>query len=225
MARMLYQKDSSPFSIRMVKRHIRLCSQNPGCSQFPTAIQPFLKNLVTKRAASDAADEECSYSLDLIYLRERELDDGVRTVFKSAEIYDEAHVGARTLIAIFPLEKYSDFIDLNYEKKSAEAEKIAGRIDHLSSTHSLYPHAEFLRKKIIALDTALGADKDTRNELSIAKTQEEIARAELRKAYENNYLEGRKLLGSKDVEKLFPIIPRGEQEEEDSGTKTDEPTK
>jgi hypothetical protein len=229
MARMLYQTDSSPFCTRMVKRHIRLCSQTPGCDQLPTTIKPALKELEAKRTASEAADEECSYTLDSIYLRARELDDGVRTVFRSAQNYDESHIGARTLIAIFPSEKMTDFTGISYEKKPAEATTIIARIEHLGSTHSLYPQADILNKKMAALLIAISGNKDAHDEYTVAQTQEEIARTDLRKAYETNYLEGRKLLGTKDVDKIFPVNKQSEEDEdekgEDSGSKPDDSTK
>jgi len=214
MARLLYLTDATPFCVRTALRHIHLCNQTKGCEQFGTTILPVCRNLQDKRKISDDADEKCSFSLDLVHLREREVDDTIRSGFNKCKDYDNEHAGENVLNAVFPTRTFSEFVSLPYVKKPAEAKLIAQRFEHLGATHALYPQTTLLGDRTTSLEQALVADKTAKDALKKATGDEGIARTELMHAYENNYLDARKFLGNKQVEKIFPVINHNNGDDE-----------
>lgn len=219
MARLLYEADSTPFCVRTAMRHIHLCNQNKGCDTFAVKILPFGNTLRDKRKLTEDAEEKCSFALDLIYLREAELDDTVRSDFSKCKDYDREHVGENTLKVVFPNETFSDFVRLPYPDKPAVARQIKQRLEHLGNTHTLYALAVPFEDRIAALELSITADKTAKDALKAAAGAEAIARTDLRHAYEANYLDGRKLLGSKLVERIFPVINhRPDDEDGTNGT-------
>jgi hypothetical protein len=90
----------------------------------------------------------------------------------------------------------------------------------LGKDHSLFPLVTLLRTDIAGVNTALDAYKMAVTDLTHAQVEEETAKANLRQQYEFNYLDGRKELGVKLVERIFPVLVVREKDTESSKTTT-----
>ena len=101
--------------------------------------------------------------------------------------YSNEHAGENVLLTVFPSETFSEFIDLPYTKKPAEAKQIVQRIEHLGNNHALYPQAALLNERTTGLEQAIVADKVAKDALKKATGEEAIARTELVHAYESSY--------------------------------------
>lgn len=206
MARQLYQRDSTAFHLKASRRHIRLARKQKGAEKFADRIIPAQQKLIEKHNKTILADEKREDSYDDIMHADSRLDDSIRTTSENCDQYDRDHPGESVKLKLFPTGRFTDITELKYSEEPAEAERLAASIEILGNEHPLFPMVAELRSKIAEVNAAIEAYKAAITELTHAEVEEEAAKAELRQQYEFNYLDGRKELGAKYVERIFPVL-------------------
>lgn len=214
MATLLNDRDSTARHLDLTRRHVRLCRQVKGTGPLATAIEAVSQALLQKQAATKTKFDARQDALDDFILRDLELDDGVRTAFEKCKQFDRDNPGTPVSLKIFPDGKYSDLTRIERTKEPDVIEQLAVRFESLGATHALYPVAADLRVKISASRTALTVYQEAIRNHKLAEADEEIAQANLRLQYENNYLEARKIFGRTASDRLFPRHSRESADEE-----------
>ncbi len=206
MARLLYERDSTDKHLKTVRRHKRLCTKNADAKKLVTNIDPYNKTLKQKQQETNEAVERREDAHDDIMFDDSLLDDCIRNTYDHTEIYERNNPAERTLVKVFPDKKYGNIINMPIQDEPTAAEQIAVRLESLGESHDLYKHAATLRQCIKNVRNSLTAYKEAIKEQKLAEAEEEIAKAELRIQYENNYLDARKEFGKVLAERLFPSL-------------------
>ncbi len=206
MAQLLYLRDSSHRHLSATRRHLRLCKQVKNTQSLTRQILPFYEVLSQKdqRCQEKRILREDRY--DDMLMADNQLDDSVRNLFGRCQEHDRAYLGENTLLQIFPEGTFSQIVTMNREKEPAVVEKLAIRLENLGEKHPLYVFATELRQKVAGARKAIGAYQESVQVVKVAETECEMARAELRRQYEINYLDARKLMGKPLAERLFPKL-------------------
>ncbi len=206
MAQLLYSRDSSQRHMSATRRHLRLCKQVKNTQALVKQITPAFDLLSEKEQAFQEKQILREDRYDDMLLADTQLDDSVRNLFGRCQEHERAHLGENTLLQIFPEGTFSQIVNMNREKEPAEVEKIAIRLENLGDKHPLYVFAAELRQKVEGARKAIRAYRESVQVVKVAETECEMARADLRRQYENNYLDARKLMGKTVAERLFPKI-------------------
>jgi hypothetical protein len=214
MARLLYQRDSSAFMLNAIRRHKRLCQQNPNGGTFITAIQPAetaLRNTCKLLEDAEFARED---AYDDVQLADYDLDNTIRDTFDAWKPYVRNHATEHEVNRIFPDGTFSRIVRMPYANEPNEADAMAAKIESLGATHQLYPFAAAIKAKTAPVRTAIDAHKETIRKQKLAEAEVEIAKMDAVRAYEINYLDARKQLGVIAAERLFPQLSVGEKDED-----------
>lgn len=203
---MLYQRDSTDLHLKATRRFSRLARKLKGASTLAEGIVPFHQKLIDRHKQTLLADERREDAYDDILYADQILDDTIRTVFDNAKLFERNNPGQQVIVKIFPNGTFSEIVNMPYADEPAAAERIAASIDMLGNQHVLFPLAAELRSKIADVNNAMAEYKNVITELTRAEVEEETAKADLRKQYEFTYLDGRKILGAKLVERIFPVL-------------------
>ena len=204
MATMLRDNDSTEKHLNTVRRHTRLSKHISGTEEFVTNIQAPYDELKAKQAATKTRIEAREDAYDDLIFQDGLLDNAVRSSFEKCKQYDRDNVGQSVLKQIFPDEKYGDIVRAPIASEPDEVEKIKIRIEELGESHTLYPLAATLQKRIDTSRQAISMLNDAIRAQKMAEADEEIVQMKLRQQYENNYLDLRKKLGRDTAEMLFP---------------------
>jgi len=204
MARMLADRDSSALHINQARRHERLARRYRQ-EAIADAIRGPIAALKAKSDATDERDLERQGAYDDTLAADADLDDGIRNLYNSAEIFDRGNPGAITLATLFPDGRFTDITQLPLAQEPAAAEALATKVDSLGADHALAPHAGKIRVVAEAVRTALAALGDAIRALKMAEAEEEIAKNAVSRQYEGNYLDARKTLGRALAERIFPV--------------------
>jgi hypothetical protein len=105
-----------------------------------------------------------------------------------------------------------------YADEPNEADAIAAKIESLGATHQLYPFAAKIKAKTAPVRTAINAHKETIRKQKLAEAEVEIAKMDVVRAYEINYLDSRKELGTVAAERLFPQLASREKDDDPAKT-------
>lgn len=205
MARLLYVSDSAGYMLNVVRRHQRLSRKNPNGTNLITVIQApaeALRDKLKKLGDAKIARED---AYDDVLLADMDLDNSIRDVFDSCKSYERKHAGETLLTRIFPNGTFADIVRMPYVDEPNAAEAVAVKIESLTPSHELYPLAATLRKNITAVRTAIDSHKEAIRQEKAQEAEVEIAKADVVRAYENNYLDARKTLRAA-AERLFPVL-------------------
>lgn len=206
MAQLLYPRDATRKHLSASRRHLRLCRQFPGTQFLVDQIQLPYQDVKTKEEATLKKQEIREDRYDDLLIADNQLDDTVRTVFRRCEEYDRATPAEAVLPLVFPEEKFSHIVNMNMQQEPDTVEMLAVRLEKLGKEHGLFPLAKDLRDKVAASRKAIKAYDDSIKQVKLAENEEEMAKATLRRQYENNYLDARKQLGKMRAERLFPKL-------------------
>lgn len=206
MAQLLYARDASRKHLSATRRHIRLCRQFNGTQFLVDQIQLPFTALKDKQAATLKKEEQREDRYDDLLIADNQLDDQVRFVFRRCEEHDRTMPTESVMPRVFPEGKFGHIVNMNMQQQPDMVDKLAMRLEDLGKEHALNLLATELRKQVANSRKAIKAYEDAIKQVKTAEAEEEIARATLRRQYENNYLDARKQLGKIRAERLFPKL-------------------
>lgn len=212
MARMLADRDSTDLHLNLANRHQRLARRYKQAS-LVAAIQPAIDTLVSRQAVAAGKDLDRQAAYDDVVAADADLDDGIRNLFGSAEVFDRDHIGAGMVTTLFPGGGFGSIVDQPLAEEPASAEALATKIDTLGAAHALASHSVKLKALAQGVRDALKALDDAVRLAKNADAEEEIAQGVLRRQHERNYLIARQTLGRGIAERLFPRANRGQSAE------------
>jgi hypothetical protein len=208
MATMLRETDSTNKHLNGSARHMRLCRQ-AGQTALAEAILPVHNALSDKQKASKAASEAREQANDDMIYSDGDLDGAVHTAFDETKRHDRESPGDRATERTFPDGKFTTITMTKTTEEPDEVDKLALRFESFGASHPLYAIAARLREKAAVSRTKVNAYKEAIKAENKAQADEQIAKFELRRKYEHNYLDARKLLGRTMADRLFPRIGGG----------------
>ncbi len=206
MAQLLYEKQSTKVHLNATNRHIRLCRRSSGTEQAITAIEPFYKTLVEKQQATEEASLKREMAHDDVYHFDDILDDEVRSCFEDCKQYDRKNPGRPALNLVFPDGKFTTIINTPLDNEPDKVEQLVSRIESLGAEHPLNKLVAGLKSGIANCRAALVAYHDSITTQKSAEAVEEIAKANLRRQYEFNYLDLVKQFGKRHANRFFPVL-------------------
>ncbi len=204
MASMLREKDSTDRHLNLSYRHVRLCNMHKGAEILASNIKPAIQNLASKQENTKQKQLAREEAYDDVILSDVNLDNCVKTVFERCKQFDRDNVGENILPRIFPESKFTTITELNRYEEPAAVNLVAVRLENLGPNHPLFGLAQELRNQTAASLTAIEKLRQAEAAEKTALTEENLARAALRKQFELNYLEARKIFGKEQAERLFP---------------------
>lgn len=208
MAVMIPERRSTEMHLNTAYRHMRLCTQVKGADSL---IQPIKKAIDELKAASIKSEEaktakEAAY--DLVCMQDAILDDEIRTFFDEVKMFDRKNPTGKVMKALFPEESFGKIVNAPLYAEPDEAEKILTRLQSLDEEHSLKKDQEGLQNAITNSRDGLGKYNHLITQWKMAEAEEEIAKANLRRQYEHNYLDAIKLFDKRFAQRLFPNLTR-----------------
>lgn len=219
MARQLYPRDSAAFMLNAIRRHQRLCRKNPSGAVFIQAIQPAATTLEQRVNLLVQAALARQDAYDDVLLADSDLDNAIRNVFDACKTYERQHTGEALVNKIFSNGGYSDIVRMPYAEEPNAADTIALKIENLVNNHPVYAMAATIRQAANAVRKAIELHKETIRKEKAAEAELEIAKADTIRAYEVNYLDARRKLGSTNADRLFPALRTSRKD--DSADETD----
>lgn len=178
MARMLADRDSSALHLTMARRHERLARRYRQ-EGIANAIRNAIDPLRLKADISEDKLLERQIAYDDTLAADGDLDDAIRTLFNSAEIYEREHPGSGIVATLFPQGGFTVFTDLPLAQEPAAAEALATKVESLGAAHSLAIHVEKLKTMAAAVRAALVGQDTAVRAVKTAEAEEEIAQAAL----------------------------------------------
>lgn len=208
MAELLRDADSTERHLAVVYRHVRLCKRVKGADFLVTNIAPAQAALTAAQTATHQAQLDKEAASDDLIFHAQQGADLVRSIFARAQDYERKHPGSRVLLQLFPEEAFGDYIGASGTVSVAGLQIFVPRVAALGQGHDLAPMSAELAAQISAIDAAEQALKQATTAYHLKAAEEEVCQAELRKAYEANYLDARKTFGKATTERLFPRFRR-----------------
>lgn len=213
MARMLYLRDSASFMLNAVRRHRRLCNKISYGASYSEAILPAATALEGKYKLLKTASGNREDAYDDVMLADSDLDNIIRDTFDTWKPYLRNHQTDLQANRVFPDGKFSNIIRLPYADEPNEADGVAAKIESLGATHPLYPLAARIKTQTAVVRNAIAAHKEAIRKQKLEEAEVEIAKMDLVRAYEVNYLDARKQNGAIAADRLFPqFISRDKDE-------------
>lgn len=222
MGEMLRDADSTDRHRSVVYRHTRLCKRLKGAEFLITKITPAYDALGAAQANTQQAQLDKDSASDDLAFQGQQGADLLRSVFSRAEDHDRQHPGERILPKLFPEGGYGDYIQSTGVVSVSTLHTLVSRVTGLGPSHAMSGLATELTAQATAIQSAETAYKEATLAHHSKAADEEVAQADLRKAYEENYLEARKVFGKALAERLFPRFRRRSSSEDGEGT---EPSK
>ena len=218
MARLLYVRNSVAFVLGAVRRHMRLSRKATGGETFYAAIAPSRDALTFKKEQYEKAAEITEDAADDIVLAKGELGNCIRDVFDACKKFERGSGNGSILNRVFPDGTFSEMVNSTHQKIHKEAKDMVTRILSLGSRHEINPFALLLNEKIAALDAVIATHTASEQIEQTASAEMEIAKANLVKLYEDNYLDARRKLGRVAAEKIFPALTNKPKPKNDGDT-------
>ncbi len=205
MARMLTERDSTALHLNASRRHVRLLRRSRR-EEMITGIDPLIADLQHKQQLSEdrALDTQAAY--DALVASDAELDDAVRNLHDAGKQHDRSNPTSPALPDLFPNGGFGTLIDLPLKDEPDNVDALAKKLELLGPDHNLAPHAAKLRAGAQAVRDAIKLHNDAIRVQKSAEAEEDIAKSALRRKYEANYLDGRKLWGRVFADRLFPDL-------------------
>lgn len=206
MPDMLRDEDSTERHLDATRRHQRRCRKVKGAAQLADAIESARKTLADASLESTAAllaKEDAQDDLEFAGLEGADL---VRTLSGRAKEYDREHPGAGVHLALFDAAGFGDVLRSDGTVDATTLDGLAQRIEKLGEGHPLQPLGVEATTRAAAIRAAMATLTTATTNAALALAREESAQAVLRRAYESNYLDGRKKFGREQVGRLFTQI-------------------
>jgi len=194
---------------------MQLCRQNKGGEKYLNAIEPHYNDLNAKAEALKTSARNRVIAKDTIRLKDLMLDDELRKLHNRAKEYDKDFPGSKLTALLFPKGNITSTLIKSYEKEPDVADQIALKVESLGESHPLYPMAAAIRTAIGECKDALEAHKEAADVEATAKTHVDLAKANFRKAYSDNYHQAAKDTDKRYAEKLFPRIKPYQKKDEE----------
>lgn len=203
MARFLADRDSTALHLQTARRHQRL-ARRYGLSTYASDMQPHITALKARAEEYEERELDRQAAYDELQAADSDLDDTVRNLHSAAQSYDRDHLGANTLISLFPDNRFTSVTALPITQELTAIEGLITRLSALPAQHPLASFITKLQSGKEAVRAALAAQSTAVIARATADAQEELAQAALRRQYEINYYNAAKQLGKAGAEKLFP---------------------
>ncbi len=214
MAEMLRDADSTAKHLSTVRRHMRMCNSVKGAAFLSAQIKPAYESLKLAREEAEKASEDQEDARDAALLEGYAGADLLRTTSERAQQYDREGHGDSVFEHLFPEGGFGAYLTSSETVTAATARVFVLRLQKLGAGHALYGLAGEHDAVAAAIELA---EQKVREAVLVRHTkeaEEEVAQAALRAVYEDNYLDGRKALGKRVAERLFPKVrKRGGGEE------------
>lgn len=213
MAMLLKDRDSTDRHLNAGRRHMRLCQEVPGCDQFSASIQPALQNLEAKAAVTKSKIIIRENTLDTLKLRERIAEKKIRTLFERCLQHDRDNIGSHTVEHLFPEGRRTPYVTGERKRKVDMMEQIAKRGEALAADHPLQETITDLKSAIAGARELLAQYSESQLAVKLVTAEEQIAQTNVRRTYEANYLDARKLYGKDVAESIFPDLRTAKEPE------------
>ncbi len=227
MAQLLYEKQSTKVHLNATRRHMRLCRRTTGAEEAITAIETYYQALIEKQKATEEAGLKCEMAHDDVYHYDDILDDEVRTCYDDCKKHDRKNPGRPLLGQLFPDGKFSTIINAPLKEEPDKVGQLVSRIEALGADHALNILVEVLNACIENCRNALAAYHQSITDEKAAQAEEDIAKANLRRQYEFNYLDLAKKFGKGHADRFFPVLrssnkKSGKGNGDENGAETDD---
>lgn len=221
MAAMIFTRDSTNKVLGVCRRHKRRCNRVKGAGKYAELIDPAYENLIKKWSQREEARENSIDMKDDIFMETTVVNNAIRTVYEDCKQYDRLHPDSTVMNSIFPSGTfYNDFILLKLGKKVLKVKQLIYKFTTLSDKHHLFKCAAMLKNKLHKLEKTRKLFQEAKHAEKLAEVDEQMAKADLCKAYEANYLDARHTFNRDFAESLFPKITKNcnssKMEEEDT---------
>ncbi len=209
MATMIFTRDSTKKVLGVCRRHKRRCNRVKGAGKYSDLIDPSYENLIEKRLQLEEARENSIDIKDDIFMETTEINNTIRTVFEDCIQYDRNHPDTTVINIIFPSGTYfNSFISLKLDKKILKVEQLIYKFKTLGDKHPLFKSAALLGNRLNKLNKSRKMFQEAMHAEKLAEVDEQMAKADLCKAYEANYLDARQAFVRDFAESLFPKIAK-----------------
>ncbi len=231
MAQLLYDRDSTKIHLNSTKRHTRLCRHVPGTEVLIKAIETQYNALIEKQNETLQAEENRETAYDDVQFHDNVMDDKVHSAFEQCKQYDRDNPGRSVLKSVFTEGKYSGIVNAALTREADMVAGLVARLESLGADHQLNRLVAYLQEGIDKCREALANYHNAIRKQKEAEAQEEIAKSNLAKQYEFNYLDSVKMFGKSFANRLFPVIhssrknQAGKKEKEITQTDKQESTK
>jgi hypothetical protein len=215
---MLYEKDSPQLVLEACWRHRRQGMAVAGAEELVRAITAPADALEQKVTLLNKARRERQGALDDIIFADKLLDHAITTTHERVSQFDREHLGSGLLGKMFPDGKYGPLVKMKRDKEPDAVDKVAHMLDSLGADHELAALSRPLYEKAQRVRDLITSHADRVRAEKMAEADVELAAADLRRAYEGNYLDARKRFGRELAECLFPHSYHAEAEEQDEPT-------
>ena len=202
MAQLLYEKQSTKVHLNATRRHMRLCRRASGAEEAITAIEVYYQALTEKQKATEEAEVNREMTLDDVYHFDDILDDDVISCHEDCKKYDRKNPGRSVLLQLFPDGKYTSITKTRLSDEPDKAGQLVSRIEALAADHPLNNFVETLNANIANCRNALAIYHQSITAEKSAKAEESIAKANLRRQYEFNYLDLAKKFGKRHASRF-----------------------
>lgn len=219
MVELLRDPDSSRKHLSSTRRHIRLCTLQPGAEFLVANIQPAYTHLQATLAAKQAATEAEEDAQDDLEFRGRDAADMLRTISERAKQHDRENPGDSAFGHVFPEGGFGEYITSQGTVVAANCGIIAKRISELGANHPLNAFAAELVNRIAVIDEGQKNSDKALRARKLAEADDELAQAALRRVYEHNALDAQKKFG-KRADRLFPRIRKRNRRDENGPEET-----
>lgn len=213
MARLLYPRDSAKFILNGCRRHVRFCQQNPLGAPYILPIQTPVKVLQTKEDLLEDAKTHREDTYDDVMLGDFDLDTTIKSTSETSKAYMLKHSTDLKVQQLFP-NGYSEITKTPYALEPDKADAVASMIESFGTEHELFPLAAEIRKETANVRAKIVTMKEAIRLQKAAEAEVEIAKLDVIRAYEANYLNARLQLGVMAAERLFPVLTPEKEEEE-----------
>lgn len=215
---MIAESRSSETHESICNRHVRLCQRTKGTDPLIQNISPLIVNLTNKRLETQKCKQRKEEMNDGVILANSMMDDEVRTLHEKCKQYDREHPGSQLVKRIFPDGKLSEIIRASLKSQAMEMGQLIVRLNTLEQEHPLRTAIAPLAESISKEQEAQQLYREAIGQWKAAIAEEDIAKAELRKQYEHNYLDAVKLFGKRFAQRLFPKLGKSKNSSEEQIT-------
>jgi hypothetical protein len=199
------ERDSTALHLNASRRHVRLLRRSRR-EEMIAGIDPLITDLQRKQQLSEERAFDTQAAYDAVVGSDAELDDAVRNLYDAGKQHDRSNPTSPALPEWFPSGGFGTLIDLPLKDEPDSVDALAKKVELLGPDHALAPHAAKLRAGAQAVRDSLKLHSEAIRAQKSTEAEEDIAKSALRRKYEANYLDGRKLWGRVFAERLFPAL-------------------
>ncbi len=221
MAQLLLERHSTDVHLSGSRRHMRRCKQIKGGEPYAAILLPLYSELQEKQKLTLQAKTDKEDAHDDVVFNDENLDNSLRNLSDHCKQFDRENAGRPLLNQLFPGGKVSDIVYAPLKEEPDVAEQLLARLDALEEGHALKIHIEPIKSNIEKCRAVLTASNESIKTLKQSLAVEEIAKSNLRRQYEFNYLDMIKEFGKRNAERFFPATsaaPKKKAKEADNSS-------